>query len=80
MALTKPDLTKPVFQAFPDMKAAVVDGLCPTCGLEIVEDDFQDELSEQEYSISGMCPVCQDEAFAPFGGPEQIDGSGSTGA
>ena len=34
---------------------------CVTCGEPAV--GFRNELSEKEYSISGMCQVCQDTVF-----------------
>lgn len=37
-------------------------GVCTWCGGEII--GFDDELSEREYCISGMCQKCQDETFA----------------
>jgi hypothetical protein len=36
-------------------------GLCPTCGNKV--GGFRDQLSEREYTISGMCQLCQDEVF-----------------
>jgi hypothetical protein len=38
-------------------------GLCPTCGIEIDENSFKDELSLREFRISGMCQKCQDSVF-----------------
>ena len=35
--------------------------LCTTCGG--VADKFTDDLSRKEYSLSGMCQVCQDGFF-----------------
>ena len=37
-------------------------GFCATCG-KPVSNDWQDELSQREYKISGMCQVCQDSVF-----------------
>lgn len=34
---------------------------CVMCGNEATE--FRDELSKKEYSLSGMCQVCQDKFF-----------------
>jgi hypothetical protein len=36
---------------------------CPMCGAEIKMTDFRDSLSLKEFTISGMCQVCQDEIF-----------------
>jgi len=38
-------------------------GECMTCNCAHVV--FKDELSEKEYTISGMCQECQDYAFNP---------------
>jgi len=34
---------------------------CVACGKSA--DKFRDELSAREYTISGMCQVCQDSVF-----------------
>jgi uncharacterized CHY-type Zn-finger protein len=36
---------------------------CPFCHTEIYSGDFKDELSKNEYKISGLCQKCQDETF-----------------
>ena len=36
---------------------------CPLCGEKINFDDFKDELSLKEFTISGMCQKCQDSFF-----------------
>lgn len=56
-----PDLNKPVFKVFPEAKKNVQAQLCATCGKHVGE--FKDRLSKKEYSISGMCQVCQDRIF-----------------
>ena len=39
-------------------------GCCATCGKQIDPDrDFRDTLSLREWTISGMCQVCQDSIF-----------------
>lgn len=38
-------------------------GKCPVCGKDINYNEFRDEISRREYDISGMCQLCQDEAF-----------------
>ena len=38
-------------------------GECPICGEVIVMEDFKDELSIKEFTISGMCQKCQDSIF-----------------
>ena len=61
--LTKPNLNKPVFIMFPEAKSLVEQGLCPICSQKIEENDFKDELSRREYSVSGLCQNCQDNTF-----------------
>ena len=61
MELIKPDLNKPAFKIFPEMKERIIQNKCPTCNGEIGE--FRDTLSKKEYSISGMCQECQDKTF-----------------
>ena len=36
---------------------------CPICGKRININDFVDELSLKEFTISGMCQECQDKIF-----------------
>lgn len=37
---------------------------CITCGSSAIQpSDFRDDLSRQEFQISRMCQVCQDEIF-----------------
>jgi hypothetical protein len=36
-------------------------GLCMLCAGEAKE--FKDDLSRKEYTISGMCQICQDDTF-----------------
>lgn len=38
-------------------------GKCPLCSVKIDTNSFRDELSIQEFTISGMCQDCQDETF-----------------
>lgn len=62
--LIRPNLNKPHFKIFPDAAKAVEEGKCPFCHAEIREEDFRDELSKQEYSVSGLCMKCQDDIFS----------------
>ncbi len=37
---------------------------CPFCNKEIdAQTEFRDELSRKEFTISGMCQMCQDKMF-----------------
>ena len=38
--------------------------LCVTCGKDA--STFKDDICRKEYSLSGMCQVCQDGFFVPF--------------
>ena len=38
-------------------------GLCATCGHDVLDTSFRDELSFKEFTISGMCQDCQDKVF-----------------
>ena len=40
-------------------------GLCPSCKQSVGE--FRDDLSRQEFHISGLCQVCQDKIFGFVG-------------
>lgn len=44
-----------------DRKAIIESDTCVFCGKPATT--FRDELSEKEYSISGICQTCQDETF-----------------
>ena len=39
----------------------IASGLCMTCKGDAKS--FRDALSEKEYTISGMCQICQDQIF-----------------
>lgn len=61
--LIKPDLNKPAFRIFPDAKERIENNKCPICTKEIKEEDFNDELSKSEYTVSGLCQSCQNKTF-----------------
>ena len=44
-----------------DRKETIRDNKCMTCKGEVL--GFRDPLSEKEYTISGLCQVCQDSVF-----------------
>lgn len=63
--LSKPDISRPVFQ-HPDFRVEAMYtqlGLCPMCQSPVREEDFVDEISRCEYSITGFCQKCQDIIF-----------------
>jgi len=38
-------------------------GRCAICNCVIRHEDFRDQLSYEEFNISGMCQGCQDKMF-----------------
>lgn len=36
---------------------------CAWCGVKVYPSTFRDIASLQEYKISGMCQICQDDTF-----------------
>lgn len=59
-----PQLTQIAKTMFPDAERLVNKRICPLCKATINgRDDFKDQLSINEYLISGMCQDCQDKTF-----------------
>ena len=48
----------------PTRSTAMANQQCVVCGGGAME--FKDDISAKEYTISGLCQECQDEAFAPY--------------
>ena len=53
---------------FPEELELIDAGKCPSCRMEPTRDKwgnavFKDELSLEEYRISGLCQECQDAVF-----------------
>ena len=69
-----PDLSKPIFSLMPHLADRIMQGLCTYCAITL--DDFRDEISAKEYSISGMCQSCQDKTFGVADG---LEGQGEEG-
>lgn len=42
----------------------IVSSVCVDCGASVVR--FRDRLSTKEFSLSGMCQICQDRTFSDF--------------
>ena len=40
---------------------SIIDNICVICGEDAT--DFRDDVSRREYTISGMCQMCQDKVF-----------------
>lgn len=40
---------------------SIIDDICVMCGEDAK--DFRDDVSRREYTISGMCQICQDVVF-----------------
>ena len=66
-----PDLSKPIFAMMPDLADRVMNNQCTFCAKAITA--FADELSAKEYSVSGMCQLCQDDIFQPFNEDEEFE-------
>tara|TARA_R100001082_G_scaffold99643_1_gene68448 strand:- start:1334 stop:1558 length:225 start_codon:yes stop_codon:yes gene_type:complete len=58
-----PDLSKPIFTLMPHLADRIIDNRCAVCCSPISPDEFKNDLSKKEYSISGMCQKCQDAIF-----------------
>ncbi len=52
---------KPVDMIFPDRISKMQEHICMTCGDKV--EGFNDELSQKEFLISGLCQKCQDSVF-----------------
>jgi hypothetical protein len=60
LPLKIPDLCKPVFTIFPHYAILIARGKCPYCKENIIPKTFIKDINKREYSISGMCVICQD--------------------
>ena len=45
----------------PELADRVINGVCTYCVEPLTL--FKDELSKQEYGITGMCQACQDKVY-----------------
>jgi hypothetical protein len=63
--LSKPNTNKPAFNipCFVHKRELIENDKCTECEKDIKEEEFKDEISKREYSISGMCQKCQDKIF-----------------
>lgn len=61
--LKMPDLCKPLFIIYPNHAVLIAEGKCPWCGNFIIPESFIEDINKREYSISGMCIICQDKYF-----------------
>lgn len=53
--------SKPAAALFPNAPNLIRQGFCPLCFHNV--DSFKNDLSVNEFFISGMCQECQDTAF-----------------
>ena len=58
MSNKSPEMKKAIKGMFPGAAQAIAEQKCPICLQPVGE--FKNALSRKEYSISGMCQVCQD--------------------
>ena len=61
MSNKSPEIKAAIEKAFPGTAEAIENKQCPLCHEPIT--GFRDKGSEHEYSLSGMCQVCQDKIF-----------------
>ena len=60
----KSDDIKNLIQSFVvNPKAFESKDSCATCGNKVSQDDFVNDISRREYTISLMCQTCQDKVF-----------------
>jgi hypothetical protein len=45
---------------------AIKTNTCIKCSKPVVETEFKDALSRNEYSISGLCQACQEQVYNPW--------------
>ena len=64
--LKMPDLCKPLFIIYPNHAVLIAQGKCPLCDNFIIPETFITDINKREYSISGMCIICQDEYFEKY--------------
>ena len=46
-----------------DRRTAIMERTGVSCGAEVSENGFRDDVSLREFHISGLCQVCQDKVF-----------------
>lgn len=54
---------KPVDIFFPNSYLLRKEGKCTACGVLVNQEEFLDELSKKEFTISGYCQKCQNKFF-----------------
>lgn len=58
------DMQEALKGLFPDHSKNIEAGGCATCGSKKVKsEDFENDLSRKEFSISGMCQECQNQIW-----------------
>ena len=61
MSNKTPEIKSVIESLFPGTMQAIENKQCPMCREPI--GGFRNEISEREYTISGLCQSCQDEMF-----------------
>lgn len=46
-----------------DRRESIINNKCAFCGESVSVFEFRDEISRREFSIFGLCQLCQDETF-----------------
>jgi uncharacterized protein with PIN domain len=57
-----------VMRAVQEMQANAEKSICPSCHKDmgiVTRQDFKDQVSYDEFNITGYCQPCQDVIFAP---------------
>lgn len=71
--MTKPSKKSPEIESFLEKlygrTSAITNDIClkPPVGCGKPVSGFRDDISQKEYSISGLCQRCQDEIFGEYG-------------
>lgn len=59
----KAESLEQLFELMFGRTTAINSQVCASCGKPVFPEDFRDEVSVKEYTISGLCQECQDEVF-----------------
>lgn len=52
---------------------SIASSICTICGSTVIQENFRDTLSLQEYKISGMCQICQDRTYQEYDVQQDYD-------
>ena len=64
MSEKNPVIQELLEKLFPEQTRRIQESKCPFCGKKIdSENEFRDDISMNEFKISGLCQSCQDDFF-----------------